>query len=184
MIIAVTGSIGAGKSTTAAILGRHGYTVVDVDKIGHELLNESEVRDRLRAEFGVSILDRIFNIDRQKLSKLVFANPASLEKLNRIVHPPLKRALQKKLSLISGNIVIDVALYNELEVRRYAEVTILIQTQVDHIYQRLVPRYTKREILNVMNNQQVVAKPDFIIENNGTVDELTRRIEQILSSLH
>jgi dephospho-CoA kinase len=183
MIIAVTGYIGVGKSTTVSILRKHGYTVVDVDSLGHELLREGEVRDRLRAEFGVSVLDRSFDIDRAKLSKMVFGTPALLKKLNRIVHPFLIRALEKKLRSLSGNVVIDVALYNELEVHRFTDKTLLIQTDVGRIYERMEPRYTKREIINIMNGQEVVAKPDFIIENNGTVDDLKRRVEQILSSL-
>lgn len=181
MIIAITGYIGAGKTTVAGIFRQHGFQVIDVDSLGHELLMQPEVRDKLRAEFGVTVLDRSFTIDRQKLSKLVFMNPKLLQKLNRIVHPFLKEALHKSVKSCSGNVVIDVALYNELEVHRLSQKTILIQTEIDTIYQRLTPRYTKREIINVMNSQKVVEKPDYIIENNGTVEELRKRIEQLIA---
>jgi len=181
MIIAITGYIGAGKTTTANIFRQHGFRVIDVDSLGHELLENPAVRERLRGEFGIRILDRSLNIDRKKLSKLVFGNEKMLMQLNRIMHPFLKEGIEKEVNRSSGNTVIDVALFRELEIGKYANKVILVQADIDRVYDRLNPEYTKKEIITIMNNQDIIRNPDYIIENNGTVEDLKRRVEQIIN---
>jgi len=182
MIVAVTGYIGSGKSTTAQIMNHHGYAIVEVDLIGHELLEKNDLAEKLRAQFGIGILDRELNIDREKLSKIVFNDDLKLKKLNEIMHPTLKEEVQKRVEGSTENIVIDVALYTELDIDKLADRAILITTDVDKVYERLAPQYTKEEILNVMNNQILIKKPDHIIENNGTLQQLKSRVEQLLTT--
>jgi dephospho-CoA kinase len=183
MIIAITGHMGAGKTTVANIFKEKGFEIVDVDGIGHALLNDFSISERLRGEFGIQILGRDLKVDRKKLSKFVFNNGESLKKLNGIVHPKLKQEIQNAVSKIEGNVVIDLALYNELEVDKIANKTILVEADVSNIYDRLNPRYTKSEILTVMNNQNITSNFDYIIENNGTIHDLNRKVEQILGKI-
>jgi len=183
MIIAITGYIGAGKTTTAGIFRQHGYKVIDVDSLGHELLKNPSVRERMRGEFGLAILGRNLEIDRKKLSKVVFGDDTKLNRLNRVIHPYLKSEIKREIAKLGDNIVIDVALYQELEVDRYAQKVILIQSDVSNVYERLNHLYSKREIITIMNNQNIIRKPDYIIENNGTIEDLKRRVGQIIDKL-
>lgn len=183
MIAAVTGYIGTGKTTTSELFKKHGFSIVDVDGLGHILYTQPELRERLRAEFGMGVLDRSLNIDRKKLSRAVFTDTSKLAALNRIMHPYLRQAIKSAIGRVRGNAVVDVALFQELEVDRYAERVILVTADVDLVYKRLVGRYSKREIVNIMNTQKIVRKPDFLIENNGTVEDLSRRVEQIIPRL-
>lgn len=183
MIVAITGYIGAGKTTTAGVFSQHGFKIIDVDALGHELLENAAVRERLRGEFGIRILDRNLNIDKNKLSRVVFSDERMLKQLNRITHPFLKTVIDKETQKSSGNTVIDAALYKELDIKKYADKVILVQADVDKIYDRLSPRYTKKEIVTIMNNQKIIHKPDYIIDNNGTIEDLKRRVGQIIDKL-
>jgi dephospho-CoA kinase len=183
MIIAITGHMGVGKTTVANIFKERGFIIIDVDTLGHELLNDSTISERLRGMFGIQILGRDLKVDRKKLSKLVFNNPNSLKKLNEIVHPKLKLKIQEVVSKITDNVIIDLALYDELEADKIADKTILVETDVSNIYERLNPQYTKSEILTVMNNQNITSNFDYIVENNGTIQDLNGKVEQILGKI-
>jgi dephospho-CoA kinase len=181
MIVAITGYIGTGKTTTALIFKEHGYRMIEVDSLGHELLKDPEIRDRIRSEFGVKVLDRSLGIDRKRLGQIVFNDPSRLAVLNRIVHPYLKSELKKRVG--TGDVVIDCALYNELEVHGIADKTVLVVADIEHVYQRLYPRFTQRQVLNIMNSQTIAQKPDFIIENNGTLIEMRKRTIDVIGML-
>ncbi|MBN2458137.1 dephospho-CoA kinase [Candidatus Woesearchaeota archaeon] len=183
MIIAITGYIGSGKSTAAGFFSMHGYRIINVDELGHELLRNNEVSEKLKAEFGIKVMGRDFQVDRDKLSSLVFNNPERLIALNRIVHPFLKQLIKNKISRSSENTVLDVALFRELNLDDVVEKVILIQTDVTKIYERLNNRFSKREIINVMNNQHIISKADHIIVNNGTKEELKKRVDQLVGCL-
>jgi len=183
MIIAITGYIGAGKTTTAGFFKGQGFHVINVDELGHELIDEPEIREKLKAEFGVKVMGRDLNVDRGKLSDLVFNDVGRLMTLNRIVHPFLKQLINKKIRDSSQNIVLDVALFRELNLDDVVQHVILIQADVTKVYDRLSSRYTKRQIINIMNNQKITQKADFIIENNGTIEELKKRVMEIIGKV-
>ena len=183
MIIAITGYIGAGKTTTADFFKEHGFKVINVDELGHELIHEPEIREKIKAEFGVRVVDKDFTVDRAKLSKLVFNDADKLKRLNSIVHPHLKQQIRKKLGSEPGDVVLDVALFKELNLDDIVEKVILVQTDITKIYERLSSRYTKKEIVNIMNNQRILKSADFIIDNNGTIEELKKRVEQVVKKI-
>ncbi len=88
LVIGLTGNIGTGKTTVSGILADLGATTIDADKLGHELLqSDSQVYQEVVAAFGESILNLDREIDRQKLARLVFNDPAALTRLNQITHP-------------------------------------------------------------------------------------------------
>lgn len=183
MIIAITGYIGSGKTTASGFFKEHGYRVINVDELGHELIDIPEVREKLKAGFGISIMGRDFKVDREKLSKAVFNDTEKLMKLNAIVHPFLKQHIKSRLQKSSENTILDVALFKELNLDDVVEKVILIEADITKIYERLSSRYTKKEIINVMNSQQITAKPDIIIENNATKEELRKKVEIIIKKL-
>jgi len=183
MKVAITGYIGAGKTTTCHILNQLGYSIIEADLVGHELLEQEDIAEQIRAEFGIKVLDRGLKVDREKLSSLVFANDEMLAKLNLIVHPALKERLGVMLQEASGKVAVDAALYLELGLERMTDKSILVSTDIEIVYDRLNPMYTKQEILNVMNSQKLISKPDFTIDNNGSLEQLKSRIDQILKLL-
>ncbi|MHC4708670.1 MAG: dephospho-CoA kinase [Planctomycetota bacterium] len=86
-IVGILGGVGSGKSTVAAEFGGLGCSVIDADKIAHELLEQSDVEREVVSTFGERILDSEGRIDRKKLGDVVFSDGGKLSALNKIIHP-------------------------------------------------------------------------------------------------
>lgn len=87
LIIGLAGGIGSGKSEVARILADLGCLVVDSDKEAKEALDRPEVRDRLVAWWGPSILDESGKVNRRAVADIVFASPKDRAALESLVHP-------------------------------------------------------------------------------------------------
>ncbi len=186
MIVGITGYIGSGKTTIAKYFEREGFAILDVDALSHELLKEQEIRTKLIATFGESILDRRLQIDREKLSEIVFNNPEKLHRLNNLIHHKLRDVILETLKTMkknNSNIIIDVALMDELKLLGYIDKLILVKTTLELMYRRLASRYTQREVLNVLNNQKMPLKADIITDNNGSLEELEQKVAAIIKEL-
>jgi len=97
IIVGLTGGIGAGKSTVAKILARKGLPVYNADRVVHQLLGPGGAAVKPVAKLFLSTL-KGNAIDRQALGKIVFKNPAQLKKLEKILHPLVKKAEREFLA--------------------------------------------------------------------------------------
>lgn len=90
-VIGLTGPIGCGKSTVAGWLAELGAVVVDADVVAREVVEQgSAALDAVGREFGPAVLRADGTLDRQALGRIVFADPAALARLERIVHPAVR----------------------------------------------------------------------------------------------
>ena len=87
--IGITGTYCAGKNHVARLLEQRGLPVLDVDKLGHQVI-ELE-KERLQARFGQDILNDDGQIDRKRLGAKVFGKPGELAALEEIIHPGVNR---------------------------------------------------------------------------------------------
>lgn len=98
-VIGLTGGIASGKSTVAAILERHGAVVIDADRLSREAVMPGEpAYEAIVAEFGNSILNQDGTINRAALGKIVFADAAARQRLERITHPAIGSMADCKLA--------------------------------------------------------------------------------------
>ena len=88
--IGITGPIGCGKSTVAAMLAEHGAAVIDADQIVREVYEDAAVRDAVTARFGDAVRTADGSIDRPALGRLVFGDADALRELEAIVHPAVR----------------------------------------------------------------------------------------------
>ncbi|MBI4190356.1 MAG: dephospho-CoA kinase [Betaproteobacteria bacterium] len=94
LVIALTGGIGSGKSSVAAILGELGAAVIDTDEIAHRLTAAGEPGARAIGErFGPDYLRADGALDRDRMRELVFSDPAAKQKLEAILHPMIRAAV-------------------------------------------------------------------------------------------
>lgn len=94
--VGLTGGIASGKSTVASMLRERGCPVLDMDPIGHELLERGQAPyDQALREFGRQILGPDGAIDRGKLGAVVFADAGKRQRLNQILHPPILERVRK-----------------------------------------------------------------------------------------
>lgn len=183
MIIAITGYVGAGKSTAADVFAEHDFLVIDADKVGHSILDDEEVVQKLAYEFGKDVLTSDIKINRDVLSDLVFNNPEKLKELNRIVHPKLERKLKEKIKKFSDrDVVIEAAVFEELNLREACDKVLLVEASIDQLFMR-VKNYSQKQLINIMNAQKKVFKPDFEIENNGSIEDFKAKIALLIGKL-
>lgn len=100
--IGLIGRIGAGKSTVARRFGERGASVVDADRLAHEVLDAPDVRAEIAARFGAGVLSAAGGVDRARLAEAVFgptpAHAAALEALEAIVHPRVHLRIEAALT--------------------------------------------------------------------------------------
>ena len=94
--IGLTGPIGCGKSTVAHVLGRAGAVVIDADRIAHDVTASGQpALSRIVERFGAGYLRPDGSLDRAALGRTVFADPAALADLEAIVHPHVRRVIER-----------------------------------------------------------------------------------------
>jgi len=192
--VGLTGSIGTGKSTVTKYLLERGYKVIDADKISRDVVKKGEVGYfKLLDYFGKEIIDKEENIDRQKLSKIVFSDKEKLEKLNSILHPviidkisELENEYKNKGEAI---VFIDAPLLIETKLYENVDKVVLITADEDIQIKRIVKRdnidETKaRKIINAqMSFEEKRFFADFILKNNESRKKLFESLEIILQEL-
>ena len=114
MLIGLTGAYCAGKNHVAALLESRGLPVLDVDKLGYQVL-ETE-KEAIFAQFGPDLQKADGSLDRRLLGQRVFGNPEKLAALEAIVHPPANRLTDEWIAAQNGHCVINAALLHRSSV--------------------------------------------------------------------
>jgi len=117
-VVTLTGGIGSGKSTVAALLAKLGATIIDADAIVRELQSAgSPLLEEIARTFGEGVLDASGALDRAALADLVFRDPRARERLEALVHPRVGAEFARRLAAAreAGDalVVLDVPLYFE-----------------------------------------------------------------------
>ena len=192
MILGITGISGSGKHTAASYLQKRGWMVLDADSMAHYLYRPyTNVWKAIVQEFGERILNQDDTINRTKLSKIVFnvdrpqESLEALQKLSGLVHPSIKRRLVDEIryhSRKSLNIIIVAALWKELGIDQACEKMMVIKAQPNLAQKRIMKRDgIPAEVYSLrIKNQADPEKADWVVENNGTPDELYVKLNKIL----
>jgi len=191
LVIGITGSFASGKSTAAKMLACGGKKLIDADKIAREALRPGAFcYKKIISVFGKGILDKNVQINRKKLSSIVFNNKALLKKLNSIVHPQVIKIIKKEI-LNSGNrdIVLDAPLLIEAGLRKTVDKLIVIRIDSSKQIQRARVKTSlgRVDILKRIKSQiplhVKLGFADFIIDNNGSFKETEKQVAQIRRKL-
>jgi dephospho-CoA kinase len=190
--LGLTGGIGSGKSTVAALLAKQGAHVIDADAISRAATGPGgSAIAAIRAQFGPAMVNAQGALDRDQMRALVFTNPEARRQLERIVHPlvGLAIAAQTQVAEQSGArcIVLDIPLLVESAHWRASLERVLV---VDCTEATQVARVTARsglgdtEVLAIMANQapraQRLACADGVVFNDGiNLDQLAELVREI-----
>lgn len=197
-IIGLTGGISTGKSTTANILLKKGYSLIDADKIAREVVEVARpAYIKIVEEFGEGILNEDKTINRKALGKLIFSNEEARKKLNNISHPYIFQSIKEKIEELSKDnsiIFLDIpllfevySLLNEYGIR-FDEIWLVYldrDTQLERLMKR--DKITKEEALRKINSQMDIEekkkKASKIIDNRGDISSLEKQIDKLLKEL-
>jgi dephospho-CoA kinase len=185
--LGLSGGIGSGKSTVSKMLSDLGAVVIDADVIAREvLLPRTPGYASAVAAFGTGILDDEGNIDRRSLAKLVFENPIELAKLEAIVHPAvIAQVAEIRKSLPESAVVVyDTPLMFEKQLQSQFDKVLMVVSDKELRRTRLVERGLdlgdiEARIANQATDEQRISIADFVIENNGTQEQLQEEVAKV-----
>jgi dephospho-CoA kinase len=175
-VLVVAGGTGTGKSTLCRWLAGRGAFVIEADRVGHEVLGRPEIVRALRAEFGDVVLGPEGQPDRRRLGALVFADPAALRRLDRLVHPPLVGEIERRIGDLRRSravelIVVDAALHFRFEPRIRCDAVIMGRARPQTRLRRIMER-------DGLDERQARAR----LERQRDVDSSEERADAVLST--
>jgi len=195
LVIGLLGGVGSGKSEVARLILEHGGLIIDGDRIGHELLREPAVKERIRELWGDGVFDASGEVDRRQLGEQVFAAAGDgtppIEKLNRIVHPELVRRVSEAVRRARREalvpwVVIDAALLMEWGLEGLCDVLVFVEAPEEERCRRVAcdRHWDKLELVRREERQLPLAtkraRAHHVVSNAGTLEELERSVEALL----
>jgi dephospho-CoA kinase len=193
-LVGLTGGIASGKSTVAKILQSLGAAIVNADDLAREVVEPGhEAWQEIVASFGAGVLQSDQNLDRQKLRTLIFNQPEARKRLESIIHPRVRALAEERIRQYAAAgypvVIYEVPLLFEGNLQEWLRPVILVACDVDTQTVRL----QKRDHLTAADAEKHIAAQmslddkrrlaDYVIENNGSLEDLERQTRQILEQL-
>lgn len=183
MKIAITGSMGAGKSFLSAYLKEQGYRVEDMDQWVHELYKDPQIIRHLEDMFQEN-LNVNGAVDRKRLNEVLFSNEDNLAKLESYIHP----LVYKKVSTLPENTFVEVPLLFESDGQEFFDAIICVDAPYKIREERLIKRGMRKEDILSRNNRQYpvdkkIELSDYVIINNEDLPSLKSKIDTIVKEL-
>jgi dephospho-CoA kinase len=194
--VGLTGGIGSGKSEVSRRLGAHGAVILDADVAAREVVAPGTPGlARVAEAFGQGVLRPDGALDRDRLGAIVFADPASRQRLNAIIHPLVRdwmRAAERAAAdRARGDLIVvqDVPLLAEAGLAGDFDVVIVVDAPPELQVERLaslrgMPEDQARARMAAQaSRQQRLAVADLVIDNSGSLEDLDRRVAEVWADL-
>ena len=186
--VGLTGGIGSGKSTVAALFAKHGVAIVDTDRIARQLTEANGMAiPAIRDAFGADFIDASGAMDRAKMRAAVFADPAAKTRLESILHPLIRQESERAAREAQAPYVIfDVPLLLEsahwlARVSRVLVVDCPEELQISRVMAR--NGMSREQVLAIMATQASradrLAKADDILVNDGPPEALIPEVDRL-----
>lgn len=184
--VGLTGGIGSGKSAVAERFARRGVPVIDTDEVAREVVAPGEpALAEIVGEFGPGLVDAQGRLDRRRLRERVFADAEARRRLEAILHPRIREAVQRRIENIDatyGLIVVPLLVetgFGPLD--RVLVVDVDEERQVERTSRRdNVPEESVRRIMQAQATRaERLARADDVIINNGAPDDLERQVDEL-----
>jgi dephospho-CoA kinase len=184
--IALTGGIGSGKSLAAEYFEELGAVVIDSDQLARDAIERgSPGFDEVVARFGDSILSG-GEIDRSKLAEIVFRDEVARKDLEAIIHPRVREIATRigARTAQDGVVINQIPLLFETNGQGRFDLVITVSASLENRRARLAERGLKsyeieRRIAAQASDEQRASIADIVIENNGSIEELERKVLEV-----
>jgi len=185
-VIALTGGIGAGKSTVAQFFSELGANVVDADQLARIAIERgSEGFDEVVARFGEKILTN-GDINRKALAEIVFSDASAKSDLEAIIHPRVQKLFAEAIidNEPAANLIYEIPLLVETDAAGKFDFIVTVEADEDLRIERLLARGMfitdiKARLANQAPSQARIDIADAIIVNDGDEDHLLRKVENL-----
>lgn len=195
LLIGLTGNIASGKSTVAQMFADRGATIIDADELAREAVAVgSDGHRKIVERWGDDILKADGGLDRVALRQIVFQEPTELEVLNSIVHPEVSRLRDDLINEArergDETVVCDIPLLFERRLVDDFDKIVLVDAPRPQRLERLIRDRAlgQTEAMNMIAAQMPAelkrARADFVIDNDGDIAALERRVDDVWRALH
>ena len=172
--IGLTGGIGSGKTTVARIFSMLNVPVYNSDEAGRKITNKDPlVKSSIKNQFGADLFDNNDNINREKLSAIVFSDSTALAKLNAIIHPAVAQDFKTWCANQSSPFVIkESAILFEHGLDKLLDGVIVVEAPDELRVRRVMHRngiteeVVRKRIQQQLPQEELVYRADWVIHNN------------------
>jgi len=193
-LIGLTGGIASGKSTVAKILQQFGAAIINADELSREVVEPGQPAwHEIVAAFGSDVLQTNQSLDRQKLRTLIFNHPEARKQLEAIIHPRVRALAEQRIRDYTDAgfalVVYEVPLLFEVNIHEWLRPVILVACDVEIQRRRLEqrdqldPSAAQKHIDAQMSLEEKRRLADYVIENNGTFEDLERQVREVLEKI-
>lgn len=193
-IFGLTGNIGSGKSTVAAMLREAGIPVLDADRISREVSAPGgRAYSAIVEAFGGEIVRDDGSIDRKRLGEIVFAAPPLRVRLEEITHPAILAAMKESLAELARKgcraAVVEATLIHESGRKGLFESVVSVTCDRETAISRLAARdgmsrsQAESRLRAQMDPERKAGASDYVIDNSGSLDDTRRQIERLVRKL-
>ena len=196
LVLGITGGIGSGKSAVSAAFARQGAVVLDADRIGHEALLSEPVRKALVSRWAKEILSDDKTIDRKKIARIVFGetdqSKEDLAVLNSIVHPTIRRRMEREIRLLKRTgiplVILDAPLLLETGWSDLCDRLVFVRVNQKNRLKRVKKRgWTRKEFLlrekNQISPQEKRKIADYVLDNNEGYEKMEEQVDSLVRNL-
>ena len=196
VVIGLTGGIGTGKSTVSQILKEKKFPVIDLDIISHEVIKFPKVVEKIVENFGKEVLE--YNntgnwiVSREKLGRVIFGNREKRLILNSVMHPEILRIMREKILECKKEnkiIFVEIQLLFEVQWEKEFDYILLVSAEKETQIKRILSRdkRSKEEALSIINSQMPLdekkKRSDYVIENDGNIQDLEKKVDDFLKKI-
>lgn len=195
LVLGVTGGIASGKTTVANMLEELGAPIIDFDLIAREVVApDKPVFEDIIAYFGDDVIDKNGVLDRKRLSGIVFRDPAKRKILEGLTHPRIFEEFVHQVREIAekdphGIVQAVIPLLFEVNLQHLVHKVLVVYVSPDKQIERLTRRdsINQEEANRILKAQmpidQKLAYADFVIRNEGNIDETRKAVNALWRSL-
>lgn len=190
--IGITGGIGCGKSEVCRQLEENNIPIIHADLVAREMLDEHEgIKSQVKRIFGNDVYAASGKLDRKRMAGIVFNDDRAKALLNSIIHPrvlayqqaELKKLEESQHHEIAG---IEAALIFEAGAEKQFDLVIVVAASADTVVERIIKRdgLTRDDVLKRIHSQMPlldkIKRADFVIHNDGSLDELNHKVKRLI----
>ncbi|PEJ57850.1 dephospho-CoA kinase [Bacillus sp. AFS002410] len=193
-IFGLTGSIASGKSTVSNFLKELNVPIVDADVIAKEVVEIGQpAYEMIKEAFGSEILLESGEINRPLLGSIIFNNKEKRLQLNGIVHPEVRREMKEQADKYINQgeplVILDIPLLYEGNSIELVEKVIVVTVSEENQLKRLMDRNglskedARLRIASQIPVKEKAARADYVIDNNGDLEDTKRQVKDLLNKI-